>query len=77
VQLEDAVDKHLPGIVADLKAIGIEQAKQTGPTRLPVSDKLLAQLRQASQFSSLPMAILLAACLSLSSSSTKAKKGGK
>ena len=46
--LDDVVDKQLDRIVDGLNTLGIKALVNTGACRWPVSDKLLAKLRKAS-----------------------------
>ncbi len=78
--LGEAIDKQLPKLVEGLKALGIVAPKQLGPSRLPMSDALLKQLRKASNETGLPTTTLLIACLdnhATKKKGRKAKKGGK
>lgn len=75
--LDDAVDKQLDQIVDGLNALGIKAQVKTGACRWPVSDKLLAKLRKASERTGIAASHLLIACLELHTTQKKAKSKAK
>ena len=61
--LAEAVEGELPALVEVLRAHLPTPEEKTRPARLPLTDALLAMLRQASEDTGVPAAKLLAACI--------------
>ena len=65
--LAGAVDGELPRLVQMLGALGISGANPAAhPAKLPLDDRLLAELKRASEDTGLPQTPLFLACLQLS-----------
>jgi hypothetical protein len=62
-----AVASQLPQLIESLAALGISVENRTseGPIRLPVATATLAALRSASNWTDLPMSLLMQACARL------------
>lgn len=65
--IQGAVEQELPSLVTQLVGLGIKAKGTSRPARLPVSDRVLIQLREGSENTGVPATVLLHACLALSS----------
>ena len=73
--IETAVGNELPKITKGLDELGISPMGGDGkPTRLPLSDAILDQLRAAAETTGLPGTLLIAACLRLSAGRKRVRK---
>lgn len=71
--IQGAVEQELSSLVTQLVGLGIKAKGTSRPARLPVSDRVLSQLREGSENTGVPATVLLQACLTLSSGRKKAK----
>ena len=73
--IQAAVETELPKITKSLDELGIGPMGGDGkPTRLPLTDAILDQLRAAAETTGLPGTLLLAACLRLSAGRKRVRK---
>lgn len=72
--ITQAVGDELPALTKSLTQLCIVAAEDTRPDRLPMTDELLADLREASDATGLPQSTLLLACLNLASARKRRKR---